>query len=334
MKRLFFVLFFAVAVFAKTKDFVREYEYFASEFDSRVTARQNASDRVRALLLQEIGQVVIAEQRMETASSHNKFIYDNYTEKITGITAAVTQMVILDEVWTGTRFFIRARITVDPSEVSKRANEILLNHQEMKALQDKNVEITRQVERLNSELSRVRTRAQATETFLFGEINEYKLKANEHLSRITQLTRRNEELSQRHRIEIEVFKVEIENYKIEAFRRDSIIASLNAAISELRKELATAKASGRQTTQAPQQQVVVKREDNSENLIRITTEPSGALIHANDRYIGRTPFSYANPPHGQISVRVRLPGYKQHTWNINYDGGRQVLRKVLEKSPQ
>ena len=320
---VFLIFGFMASVSARVLEFVREYEYFASEYDSRVTARNNATEQMQAMLLREIGQVVIAEQRMETSSSHNQFIYQDYTEKITAITASMVKMEILNETWTGTRFHIRARIRVDPSEVSRRANEIMLNQNEMTALKKEKDEILQQVDRLNNEVTRLRTRMQNNENFLFGEISEYKTRVSQQLAQINRLTRMNEEMSARH-------KSETDAYKLTISQRDSLIESLNDRVSVLMAELRTAQ--NRPAQAAPQPQAAPVQADEPQNFIRITTTPAGALIYANDRYIGRTPFTYSNPPHGQVAVRVRLAGHKQHTWDVNYNGGRQFLRTTLERN--
>ncbi|MCL1947915.1 MAG: PEGA domain-containing protein [Chitinivibrionia bacterium] len=305
----FVICLFPVNSFGRPQDFVREYNYAASEHDSKVTARDKAVEQMRAILLREIGQVVISEQRMENASQGNSFIYDNYSEKITAVAASMVKMDILTENWTGTHYYIRARIVVDPSEVSRRANEVLLNQKEMKTLQNKNQEVLQQVERLNSQLSTLRTQMRNNEGFLFGEINKYKQKEAEYLSRIARLT---EGVDKR--------DAEIENYKLEIALKNEAIEVLNTAVAELKIQLSTA------AKQA------VKKEDDGQ-YIRISTQPAGALVHADGKYLGKSPLSYDNPPRGPISIKVRLVGYEQHTWNVNYTGGKQVLTKTLVKSP-
>ena len=216
-----------VSIFGRPQEFVREYTYSASEYDSKVSARGNAVKQMRAILLREIGQVIIAEQRMESSSRSNEFIYDNYSEKITAIAASMVSMEILNETWSGSQYYVRAKMVVDPSEASKKANEILLNQKEMKILKDKNQEVLRQVEVLNGQLSTLRTQMQRNETFLFGEINQYKVREGEYLARIARLTEANER-----------GVIEMEKYKLQAAQKDSEIAALNAVISGLKAELA------------------------------------------------------------------------------------------------
>ena len=306
----FMFCFLPVTAFGRPQEFVREYTYMASEYDSKVSARDNAVEQMRAILLREIGEVVIAEQRMESVSRSNQFIYDNYSEKITAIAASMVRMEILNETWSGIQYYVRARIVIDPSEVSKRANEILLNQKEMKILQDKNQEVLQQVERLNGQLSVLRTQMRKNETFLFGEINQHKIKEGEYLSRIARLTEANE-----------IRRIGMEKYKSLLEEKDSVIETLNALVSQFKGEL-----------QAAQSKLSQFKKDEEGQFIRISTQPAGALIYANNKYIGKTPFSYNSPEYGHISIKVKLSGYEQHTWNINYNGDKRVLTKTLEKS--
>jgi hypothetical protein len=217
-------------------------------------------------------------------------------------------MEILNENWSGTKYYIRAKIVVDPSEVSKRANEVLLNQKEMKILQDKNQEILRQVDKLNSELSRLRNQMQSNENFLFAEINEYKMQVNDLLGQITQLRRINSEISTKH--------------KSELFQRDSIINSLNLQIAELKSLQKNVREESRTVSQAAE-----NRDIKVQDEITITTTPVGALVYADEKYMGKTPYSYKNAPHTKIAIRVKPSGFDSHTWNINYSGGKMSLDK-------
>ncbi|MCL1947653.1 MAG: SUMF1/EgtB/PvdO family nonheme iron enzyme, partial [Chitinivibrionia bacterium] len=244
---LFVLTLLPTLTFGRPQEFVREYTYLASEYDSKVSARSNAVKQMRAILLREIGQVIIAEQRMEGASRSNEFIYDNYSEKITAIAASMVKMDILAETWSGTQYYIRAKMVVDPSQASRKADEILLNQKEMKILKDKNQEVLQQVERLNSQLSTLRTQMQRNETFLFGEINQYKIKEAEYLARIARLTEANERN-----------RAYIENIKSQVLQKDSIITALNATLSKLKSELNAAKSNTSQVASQTSQTAETK----------------------------------------------------------------------------
>ena len=322
------ILFFAAAtIFARPTEFIREYTYFASEFDSRVTARNNASDQMHALLLREIGQVVISEQRLNSESRNNEFIYENFTERITAITASMVGMEILNETWDGQRFHIRARMIVDPSEVSRRANEILMNMNEMRALENEKREIMQQVENLNRELSGQRVTAQRNENFLFDEINEHRAQNNNLIGQIGQLRRENSQISAR--------------YSREISQRDSAINALNLQLAALQQA---------QTVQVVRDTVFIERPTVAQRTperearapdpvpaaapavldeIVITTTPPGALIFVNDDFVARTPHTIRDAPQGRIAIRVRATGFEPHVWDINYRGARLVLDKSL-----
>ena len=318
MKKLAILMFCLIPnlIFSAQREFVREYSYIASEYDSKVTARDNAVDQMRAVLLREIGQVVIAEQRMENASRSNEFIYDNYSEKITAIAASMVKMEILQEKWDGQKYYVRAKMLIDPSEVSKKANDVLMNQKEMKTLQDKNKDISQEVEKLNKEISSIKVKMQRNENFLFAEINEYKMQINDYLGQIAQLKRINSEVQTK--------------YNLDLSQKDSIINSLNLLVDEL-KEM-----QNKLTNEKPQVvEKIVEKEvkvsvvhENSDDII-ITTRPSGALIYVNEKYIGKTPYSYKSAPYGKISIRVKPSGFEAHTWNINYYGGKVSLNKAF-----
>ena len=47
-----------------------------------------------------------------------------------------------------------------------------------------------------------------------------------------------------------------------------------------------------------------------ERTVRITSEPSGALVHVNDREIGRTPLEFGFTYYGTYDLRVAKDGYR------------------------
>lgn len=128
-KTIISILIFSLClVFAGQKEFVRDYTYQASEIDSKVTARTNASTEIRNILLREIGQFIISTQSM----SNN----DDYSEKVQAITAGIVEMVIITEKWNGQEYYIQAKMTVDEKDVEKRINEIMKDYQRTNEFRD------------------------------------------------------------------------------------------------------------------------------------------------------------------------------------------------------
>jgi hypothetical protein len=280
---------------------------------------------MRAILLREIGEVVIAEQKMEKASSGNRFIYDDYSEKITAVAASMVKMEILHEDWDGRKYYIRAKIKIDPSEVSKKANEVLLNHKEMKTLQEKNQQVLQEVEKLNREIAGMKIKMQKSEDFLFSEINDYKMQINDYLGQImllkqtvsANLAKYSTDLSKKD----SVINYLNSTYSADSLRKDSIINYLNSMLAELK----TMKNDISQNSKSVDKEIIIDRQGADE--ITIATTPSNALIYINNKYIGKTPYTYKNAPHGKMEIRAKLLGYESQVWNISYYGGKMYLNK-------
>ena len=95
--------------------YVREYSYKASELDSKVSARKNALDQVKALLLEEIATYVY------TSSSSTQSLGADYqkqfVQNVKNISAGFLSAKILDENWDGNIFWLRAEIHADPGKI-------------------------------------------------------------------------------------------------------------------------------------------------------------------------------------------------------------------------
>jgi tetratricopeptide (TPR) repeat protein len=124
---VYLVLSFAFAVFAGQKEFIRDYTYQASETDSKVTARTNASVEMRNILLREIGEFIKASQTVADG---------DYSEKVEGVTAGIVEMTILSENWTGTAYYIKAKMVVDDGDVKKRIDAIMKDNQRAQEFHD------------------------------------------------------------------------------------------------------------------------------------------------------------------------------------------------------
>ncbi len=107
---------------AKIKHYTREYTYQASDYDSKVSARSNALEQVKVLLLEEVARYIQANQKLVRNDGS-----EVYTEDITSYVAGVTETVILDESWNGTVYWIKADIALDPDDVSDKLDEVINN---------------------------------------------------------------------------------------------------------------------------------------------------------------------------------------------------------------
>ena len=140
-KVLFFALalLFVSAAFGQKRTFKRDYTYRASERDSKVTARAAAIREMQTLLLLEIGQVIQSEQALKklSATKDGKETFsESFSQEVMAITAGFVEMKIIEEDWDGKTYYVEARMTVDPKEVSQRVAEILNNKQKEKELEE------------------------------------------------------------------------------------------------------------------------------------------------------------------------------------------------------
>ena len=127
-----------MSVFAQTKTFIREYSYQASDYDSKVTARVNALEEVKRLLLEEVAVFIKSEFEMSEWEKQigAEIESGEFTEKrLISITAGITQTEILEEKWTGVEYWLKARITIDPDEMKKQLDLILQDKEKTKELE-------------------------------------------------------------------------------------------------------------------------------------------------------------------------------------------------------
>src|SRR5208283_5252357 len=102
-------LFFIInPAFAETKMFIKEYTYQASEIDSKVSSRAIALEQVKRLLLEEMGTYLISETEVKN--------YQLTKDIVTTLSAGIVRTEILNEMWNGDKYYLKARVFVDNTE--------------------------------------------------------------------------------------------------------------------------------------------------------------------------------------------------------------------------
>ncbi|MBA4349000.1 MAG: hypothetical protein C0415_03300 [Thermodesulfovibrio sp.] len=140
-------LFLAVPASAIVVTFEKEYTYQASEIDSKVTARAIAVEQVKRLVLEELGTYLMAETEVKD--------FRLTKDKVVMLTAGAVQTEILNEKWDGERYYLKARIKADPTEVAASVDRLRKDTQKSKELEDmkkKADEAFKEIERLKKEL--------------------------------------------------------------------------------------------------------------------------------------------------------------------------------------
>ena len=163
------IIFFAGFIFAREETFVREYTYFASEYDSKVTSRANALDQCKKLLLEEVSVFITSEFEIvewEKQIGKNTIGDMSVKETIQSISAGITKDEIIDETWNGVEYYFIAKITIDKDDIHRKLDEILNSRektQELQNLQKENEKVNAELKRLREELEKVKDEKTAIE---------------------------------------------------------------------------------------------------------------------------------------------------------------------------
>lgn len=140
----------------ETVTFQREYKYQASEADSKLSCRAIALEQVKRLLLEELGTYLESETEVKNFSLTR--------DQITTLTAGIVQTEIIAERWDGKEYWLKAKISADPQEVTKSIDSLRKNRQKTKELEEvrENARLALQaVERLKGELALARAEGKA-----------------------------------------------------------------------------------------------------------------------------------------------------------------------------
>lgn len=137
---------------AENRTFIKEYNYQASEYDSKVTCRCLAFEQVKRLLLEELG--IYIESIIEVKNYHIT------KDEIVFLSAGIVQAEIMQEKWDGQLYFLKAKLTIDTENV---ANSVLALHRdrqkakELEALKKQADSALIEIDRLKKELERTKS---------------------------------------------------------------------------------------------------------------------------------------------------------------------------------
>lgn len=129
MKRSIIILSLLIVVglstYAQSKTFIREYFYHASEDDSKNSARAKALIEVRKELLDEVGVYIESYADLTSSTDNSGKVLNFFREEIKSMNAGITETKVLEESWNGAEYYVKAAITLDPTDVVRRLNEAI-----------------------------------------------------------------------------------------------------------------------------------------------------------------------------------------------------------------
>jgi tetratricopeptide (TPR) repeat protein len=198
---------------AQKKTFVRDYTYPASEVDSKVLARTNATTQMRTILLRELGEFLHAERVLKQTDTSQ-----SYTEKIEAITAGIVEMKTLDERWDGATYYIKAEMAVDPEDLEHRISEVLADKQKTQELEEARKRVLAaegEIERLKKELAAAKNEPQRLALKTRYQQTANALTVEEYFTR-----GRNAQANDFHELAIEYYQkaIDLDPYYKDAYR--------------------------------------------------------------------------------------------------------------------
>ncbi len=123
--------------------FEREYEYRASELDSKLSCRTIALQQVKKLLLEEVGTYLTAETEVKN--------YQLVREEIIALSAGIVGTEVVGEQWDGQTYKLKAKLSVDTDHLIKSLNSARNNYEQRKDLEN----ARRQADNLLAEVQRL-----------------------------------------------------------------------------------------------------------------------------------------------------------------------------------
>lgn len=109
---------------AAEKNFIREYTYKASDLDSKVSARKNTLDLIKASVLEEIISYTHNANTLEQAQANKQF-RSSFIQSTTSSTAGFLKAKILEENWNGFEMNIKAEIKANPEKIREELERAL-----------------------------------------------------------------------------------------------------------------------------------------------------------------------------------------------------------------
>ena len=117
-------VFFTSPIKAQVSEYVRDYSYHATKFDSEYTSRINAVEGVKTTLLDEIGTYIQSVVLMKEDSNGGNY----FSKDTVALTAGILSMKLLKENWDYKKYYVKASMKADPDDVKKAVDEFKNNY--------------------------------------------------------------------------------------------------------------------------------------------------------------------------------------------------------------
>lgn len=112
-------------VYANEQVFVRDYDYIATEYDSKYTAKIAAVDGLKSTLLDELGVYVQTEINIQQDSFGRSYM----TKDMVQLTAGILSLKLLQERWNEVSYYVEGEMRANPNEVRQAVEKLRNDHQ-------------------------------------------------------------------------------------------------------------------------------------------------------------------------------------------------------------
>lgn len=161
MNNIKYCRFFSVLIFltitvhgvanATIREYIRDYDYHVTDYDTRFTARVSAIDGLKHSVLNEIGTFVSDVIKINKDDLGNTYMSKDTTQ----ITAGIISLNILEEDWDKTIYSIKGKLMADDEEVLRFVKQLGQDEKLEQALResmDELNELRSQIKNLKSQL--------------------------------------------------------------------------------------------------------------------------------------------------------------------------------------
>lgn len=115
----------SITTYAKAQQYVRDYSYTATPYDSEYSSRISAIDGVKRTLIEELGTYVQSVFKSYSNEMGEVFV----TQDMVTLTAGIISLKLLEEDWNRIRYYVQAQMQADPDEVMDSVRQLQQNNE-------------------------------------------------------------------------------------------------------------------------------------------------------------------------------------------------------------
>lgn len=166
-----FLIMLSSQTLAAVEVYVRDHEYYATDYDSKYTSRINAIDGVKRELVEELGTYINSVMTIEEDDLGKQYAKHDYVT----LSAGITSMKLLEEDWNRIRYYVKASLQADPEDVAKQVKALRENYQVEDQLRESMQQLDdsrKQIANLKQQLALLMTNQQSAQNNTSGKSAE------------------------------------------------------------------------------------------------------------------------------------------------------------------